>query len=163
MTCFVTKAMPIGYIDSKCHIKRLKSTKTCLIGYSLHIMQLVIHGLGGGHTHIRTEMILRYQGHAWFKIFLDITPIYIVFLSDLACLNISFISDNACIPSWRRTEILSFHVYINLYNTKNEMHIPISVVETFFIRCKKLKAWGIDWVSTEEWTPSHSWSWHLPN
>ena len=30
---FVTKATPINYVD-KCHIKKLKSRKTCLIGYS---------------------------------------------------------------------------------------------------------------------------------
>ena len=30
-------------------------------------MPLVIHALGGAHTHIRTEVILRNQAHAWFK------------------------------------------------------------------------------------------------
>ena len=33
-THFVAKATPISYIDSKCHIKKLKSIRTCLIGYS---------------------------------------------------------------------------------------------------------------------------------
>ena len=31
---FVTKALPISSIDSKWHIKKLKSNRTCLIGYS---------------------------------------------------------------------------------------------------------------------------------
>ena len=37
--------------------------------YTVHITPLVIHGLGGGHTHayIRTEVILRNQARAWFK------------------------------------------------------------------------------------------------
>ena len=30
---FVTRATPIGYINSKCHIKKLKSSRICLIGY----------------------------------------------------------------------------------------------------------------------------------
>ena len=34
MIRFVTKATPINHIDSKCHIKKLKSSRTCLIGYS---------------------------------------------------------------------------------------------------------------------------------
>ena len=34
MTHFVTKAPPINSIDSKCHTKKLKSSRTCLIGYS---------------------------------------------------------------------------------------------------------------------------------
>ena len=31
---FVTKAMPISYFDSTRHISKLKSSRTCLIGYS---------------------------------------------------------------------------------------------------------------------------------
>ena len=52
---FVTKTTPIGYIDSKCHIKNLKSSKTCLIGYS---------GL------ISCQWLLMASGadtHTWFK------------------------------------------------------------------------------------------------
>ena len=59
MTHCVTKAMPIHFIDSKCHIKQLnagKSCKVCLNNHtwsiSHHIMLLVINALGGGHTHI---------------------------------------------------------------------------------------------------------------
>ena len=33
MTHFITKAPPIININSKCHIKKLKSSRTCLIGY----------------------------------------------------------------------------------------------------------------------------------
>ena len=32
--CFITKATSTCYIDSKCHINKLKSSKICLIGYS---------------------------------------------------------------------------------------------------------------------------------
>ena len=52
----VTKAMPIHYIDSKCHIKQLKnrkSCKTCLTKHtwsiSHHIMPLVINTFKGRH------------------------------------------------------------------------------------------------------------------
>ena len=47
MTRFVSKATPIGYIDSKCHIKRL-SSKTCLIDYSGFICIM----FRGGHTYV---------------------------------------------------------------------------------------------------------------
>ena len=33
-TPFVTKDILISYINSKCHIMKLKSSRTCLIGYS---------------------------------------------------------------------------------------------------------------------------------
>ena len=32
--CFVTKVTPINNIDSKSHMKKLKSSRTFLIGYS---------------------------------------------------------------------------------------------------------------------------------
>ena len=53
--CFVTKAMPIGYIDSKCHISKVKGSRTCLIDYSDFISREVFHSLGGGHTHTSTH------------------------------------------------------------------------------------------------------------
>ena len=31
---FITKATPIGYIDSKCNISKVISSRSCLIGYS---------------------------------------------------------------------------------------------------------------------------------
>ena len=31
---FITKATPIGYIDIKCHIRKLKGSGNCLIGNS---------------------------------------------------------------------------------------------------------------------------------
>ena len=31
---FITKATPIGYIDSQCHYRQIESSRTCLIGYS---------------------------------------------------------------------------------------------------------------------------------
>ena len=58
---FVTKATAITNIDSKCHIKKLKSSRTCLIGYSGFISHewylLLILSLGADtdtHTHTHT-------------------------------------------------------------------------------------------------------------
>ena len=58
----VTKAVPIHFIDGKCHIKVIeigRICKTCLANHigslSHHIMQLVINGFKGRHTHIRTN------------------------------------------------------------------------------------------------------------
>ena len=34
MIQFFTKTMPISNIDRQCHIKKLKSSRTCMIGYS---------------------------------------------------------------------------------------------------------------------------------
>ena len=42
-THFITKATPIGYIDSKYHIKKLKGSETFLIGYS----DLNVNGFNG--------------------------------------------------------------------------------------------------------------------
>ena len=33
MMCFVNKATPISYIDSKCCVKKLNSSRNCFIGY----------------------------------------------------------------------------------------------------------------------------------
>ena len=52
-TCFVTKAMPISYIDSKCHIKKMKRSRTCLIGYSDFISHEWIFIVWGA-THTQT-------------------------------------------------------------------------------------------------------------
>ena len=58
MSC-VTKAMPIHFINVRCHIKQPKSKKshkTCLTNHTLsishHIMPLVINSLGANtHTY----------------------------------------------------------------------------------------------------------------
>ena len=57
MSC-VSKAMPIHFINSKCHIKQLKSgksCKTCLINHtqsiSHHFTPIAINGLGDRHTY----------------------------------------------------------------------------------------------------------------
>ena len=53
---FITKATPISYIDSKCHIKKLKSSRTCLIGYSDFISsRMVFNSLRGKDTHTHTD------------------------------------------------------------------------------------------------------------
>ena len=49
----VTKATPNGYIDSKCHINRLKSSINCLIGYSDFIS--CSWPRGRTHTHTSTH------------------------------------------------------------------------------------------------------------
>ena len=72
--CFVTETMPIGYIDSKCHISKLKSSRICLIGYSGFIShewgfysfggadtQTHTHTYTNTHTDIHTKMISRNQ------------------------------------------------------------------------------------------------------
>ena len=85
MMCCVTKAIPIHFIDDKCHIKQLKSRKVVNLftnhtrSISQYFMPLVINALGGGytctHTHARTKVISRNQvctglqpACAWFKI-----------------------------------------------------------------------------------------------
>ena len=56
MTSFVTKAMPIDGIDGKCHIKKLKSSRTCLTGYSAFIShEKFFNGLRAD-THIRPNV-----------------------------------------------------------------------------------------------------------
>ena len=53
MTHFVTKAPPINSIDRKCRTKKLKSSGTCLIGYSGFISRewfLIAWGVDT-HTH----------------------------------------------------------------------------------------------------------------
>ena len=78
MTCCVTKAISMHFIDEKCSIKQLKSGKshkTCLTNHtwsiSHYIMPLVINALGGGqrqtdrhmytHTDMQTKAISRNQ------------------------------------------------------------------------------------------------------
>ena len=52
---FVTKVPPISNFDSKCHIKKLKSSKTCLIGYSGFISHEWFLIAWGADTHTRTH------------------------------------------------------------------------------------------------------------
>ena len=54
---FVTKALPINSIDSKWYTKKLKSSRTCLIGYSGFISLewfLIARGRTHTHTHLQT-------------------------------------------------------------------------------------------------------------
>ena len=53
MTCFITKAPPINSIDSKCHIERLKSSKTYLIGYYSDFISREWFLIAWGWTHTR--------------------------------------------------------------------------------------------------------------
>ena len=58
---FVTNAMPIGYINSNCHISKMKSSRTCLIGYSDVISNewfFIAWGWGHTHTHIYTHVYI---------------------------------------------------------------------------------------------------------
>ena len=55
MTCCVTKAMPIHFIDNKCHIKQLKSGKSRKTWLTNHTWSISHHwSQGQGHTHIHT-------------------------------------------------------------------------------------------------------------
>ena len=65
MMCFITKVKHISYINSKCHIKKLKSGRTYLIGYSGFISRewfLIAWGYthtrmhAHAHTHARTHI-----------------------------------------------------------------------------------------------------------
>ena len=53
-------------IDSKCHIKKLKSSRTCLIGYS----GFISHSLGGGHTYVHQD------DEYWYAIIICILPFF---------------------------------------------------------------------------------------
>ena len=61
LQCAVTKAMPIHFIDGKCHIKTQNSVKSCKTDLpnhawlSHHITPLVIASLGGGYTDTQTH------------------------------------------------------------------------------------------------------------
>ena len=80
--CCVTKAIPIHFINDKCHLKSRKGCKICLTNHTRFISQyitpLVINALGGEHTcthtHARTKVISRNQvctslqpACTWFK------------------------------------------------------------------------------------------------
>ena len=55
--CFVTKAMPICFTNSKCHIKKLKICRTGLTGYYKYLSQeLLLMSSGQTDTHIHTYM-----------------------------------------------------------------------------------------------------------
>ena len=55
---FVTKATPIDCMDGKCHIKKLKSSRTCLTGYSPSFYMNSFYSLeaesADTHTHTHT-------------------------------------------------------------------------------------------------------------
>ena len=68
MMCCVSTAMPIHFLDDKCHLKELKAEKsceTCLTNrtwpISHYIMPLVINALIGGNTHIPTGEPKQFQ------------------------------------------------------------------------------------------------------
>ena len=67
MTRFVTKAMPIGYIDNKCHIKRLNCSRACLIGFSDFISCHLVSGQT--HTHTSARM------HTHTRIYFNVVPL----------------------------------------------------------------------------------------
>ena len=56
MTRFVTKATPIDCINGKHHIKKLKSSRTCLTGYSVFIScEKFLIAWGWTHTYTQTR------------------------------------------------------------------------------------------------------------
>ena len=61
MTCFVPKDTPISIINSRCHIKKLKSSRICLHGYLGFIShEIVFNSLGvDTHTHTSSHMTMR--------------------------------------------------------------------------------------------------------
>ena len=84
-TCCVTKAMPILFIDSKCHIRQLKSRKSCntystnhtCLNHTISRNWLIMpSGRTHTHTHILTCEPKQFQEirraghslvHTWFK------------------------------------------------------------------------------------------------
>ena len=58
-TYFVTRVIPMHYIDSKGHKSELRSNRNYLTNHEVQIMLLVIYSLGGGgvqtHTCIHTH------------------------------------------------------------------------------------------------------------
>ena len=78
MMHIVTKATPIQFIDSKCHIKKWKSRKTALSGYyaclSCDLLLMPVEARTHTHTHTPTfvdKTISRNKGRrpacAWFN------------------------------------------------------------------------------------------------
>ena len=65
----VNKAMPINNIDSKCYIKQLKSSRTCLIGYPGFILckWFLITWEVHTHTHAHTHMHIDFADKSNFK------------------------------------------------------------------------------------------------
>ena len=60
MMHFITKATTINNINSKCYIKKLKSSRTCLIGYSCFILRewfLIAQGWTYRQTDIHTDFL----------------------------------------------------------------------------------------------------------
>ena len=60
--------MPISYIDGKCHIKKLKSSRTCLIDYSGFILRewfLIAQGQTHTHTDFPDKSNFKKPGERW--------------------------------------------------------------------------------------------------
>ena len=55
MTCIVTKAMAIQFIDGKCHIKKRKSRKTALSSYYACVSRDLLLMPSGAYTHTHTH------------------------------------------------------------------------------------------------------------
>ena len=83
----------MDYINSKCHISKLKSRRTCLIGYSGLISSewfFIAQGTDTQtHTHINTDVctkvISRNQACAWFKDFADKYKTSKIFILEILC------------------------------------------------------------------------------
>ena len=118
MTRFVTKATPISYIDSKCHISKLKTSGICLIGYSGFIAwgQTHKHTHTHAHTHIHidvhTKVFSRNQAaQAWFNNIITYHCFYSIVMH--LC-----ILDNPLINTLV-ISVISYNVFTLLYTLTN--------------------------------------------
>ena len=56
VTYFITRAMPLHYIDGEDHKSETEKQQELFNqSYEIQNTPLVIYGLGGGHTHIKTN------------------------------------------------------------------------------------------------------------
>ena len=59
MTCIITKATTIQFIDGKCHIKKWKSCKTVLFCYYAYVSCDLLLMPSGADTHMQTYQCLQ--------------------------------------------------------------------------------------------------------
>ena len=87
MTCSLTKATHISFINGKCHIKKQKSYKIGLTGFYMYLShESLVVPSGWTHTHVhtythapnpQTKATSRNQMCAWFKQLLELISYFV--------------------------------------------------------------------------------------
>ena len=118
---FVTKPTPIGYIDIKCHIKKLKSSKTCLIGcsgFNSHEWFVIAWG-ANTQTQTHTDFLNKNNftgGHLILKLG-SVKPLQSDTYVD--CVSKSLCKSFAGGPSYGNSvstcSVIAFHKYIQVF------------------------------------------------